>query len=155
MYQGEGCGRLGHGTITYTGLHVHIFSNAWLPNSKNFLKLIIFCFYFFAQKIYWPTFLFWHHSLNKQRPPPHGVFDQLVVGHSIWEQPKCQNFKHIFLHTHMHIWKDDTPKWSGNNLPKVCFVVNSNERPLIFHQWEACLCSNQAVILQIYYTRAP
>ena len=49
----------------------------------------------------------------------------------------------------MDIWKEDTPKCSGNNLSKVCFVVNSKERPLIVDQREACLSSYQAVIFQI------
>ena len=55
----------------------------------------------------------------------------------------------MFLHPTMHIWKEDTPKWSGNNSSKVCFVVHGKERPLIFDQWEACLSSYQAVIFQI------
>ena len=70
-------------------------------------------------------------------------------GNSILEKLKWQNFKRFFLHPTMHIWKEDTPKWPGNNLSKVCFVVNSKERPLIFDQWEACLSSYQAVIFQI------
>ena len=58
----------------------------------------------------------------------------MIMGNSILEHLKCQNFKDIFPSPLVHFWKEDTLKCSGNNLLKVYSVVNGRERLLIFDQ---------------------